>query len=145
MRAPFLRRRQAPVHRPRAGFSVIEVMIAVTLLGIVMMSLGKFSLIVAQRGRSNELVSARTFALQQQANKFMSLPYDSIATFPATTKALTSGDFKYARIVRIAAPATNRYTITVVVVPASDPARRDSLVLDRTRPPSSSVLCTGCP
>lgn len=141
----FRRRRGATAPRARTGFSVIEVMVAVTLLGVVMMSLGKLSVVIAQRGRSNELVTERTFAMQQQASKFVSMPYDSIATFPTVGKTFMSGDFRYGRLLRITSPGTDRYRITLVIVPASDPARRDSVIIDRSRPPSSSVLCVGCP
>lgn len=139
------RRRRLATPRARAGFSLVEILVAVTLLGVVMMSLGRLSVAIAQRSRMNELVAERSFALQQQANKFQAMPFDSIATFPLTAKSFTSGDFGYGRVLRRTQLATDRYQFMIVIVPTADPTRRDSLILTRTRPPSSSVLCVGCP
>src|SRR3954469_16906120 len=92
------RRVRHPRQRARRdGISVIEIMISLTVLGIVMMSLGKLSVMVSQRGRTNELVANRTFAMQQQANKFSSMAYDSVRTFPTTARSMAAGSFAYVR------------------------------------------------
>lgn len=139
------RRRRASATRQRHGFSVVEIMVAMVLLGIVMMSLGGLASIVARRGRSNTIVAGRTFALQQQTNKILSLPFDSIATFPTTAKTMAAGDFRYKRLLTITKLDNDRYTIKIVILPQAAGAPSDSLILNRTRPPTSSVLCQGCP
>jgi prepilin-type N-terminal cleavage/methylation domain-containing protein len=128
----------------RKGFSLIEVMVAMTLLSIVMMSLAKIGVSVATRGRTNELVAKRNAALQLEANKIGTVPYDSLATWPTTTKSFTLGDFTYSRRLTITSTSSTRYTIKVVVVPATNTKRVDSVMFDRTRPPSGSPLCVGC-
>jgi prepilin-type N-terminal cleavage/methylation domain-containing protein len=128
----------------RKGFSLIEVMVAMTLLSIVMMSLAKIGVSVATRGRTNELVAKRNAALQLEANKIGTVPYDSLATWPTTTKSFTVGDFTYSRRLTITSTSSTRYTIKVVVVPATNTKRVDSVMFDRTRPPSGSPLCVGC-
>jgi len=137
-------RRERP---PRRGISVIEIMIALTILGVVMMSLGKLSVMVSMRGRTNELVASRTFAMQQQSNKFSSMPYDSVRTFPTVQQTLTAGSFSYLRRLTITQPVvgSNRYTVKIVIVPLSDTTKKDSLTLDRAQPPGNTVLCGGCP
>jgi prepilin-type N-terminal cleavage/methylation domain-containing protein len=128
----------------RKGFSLIEVMVAMTLLSIVMMSLAKIGVSVATRGRTNELVAKRNAALQLEANKIGTLPYDSLRNWPTTTKSFTVGDFTYSRRLTITSTSSTRYTIKVVVVPATNTRRVDSVMFDRTRPPSGSPLCVGC-
>ena len=144
------RRVLAPGARPRRsrfGVSVIEIMISLTVLGIVMMSLGKLSVMVTRRGRTNELVASRTFALQQQAAKFTAMPVDSIRTFPTAARTLTAGGFSYLRRLTITQPVVgvNRFQIKIVIVPGSDTTKKDSLTFDRSQPPGNSPLCAGCP
>jgi Tfp pilus assembly protein PilV len=137
--------RRAP--RPPRGISVIEIMIALTVLGVVMMSLGKLSVMVSMRGRTNELVASRTFAMQQQSNKFSSMPIDSVRTFPTVAQTLTSGSFSYIRRLAITQPVAgvSRYVVKIVIVPLSDTTKKDSLMIDRALPPGNTVLCGGCP
>ena len=141
------RRARTARPQPRRGISVIEIMIALTILGVVMMSLGKLSVMVSMRGRTNELVASRNFAMQQQSNKFSAMAYDSVRTFPTVQQTLASGSFRYLRRLSITQPAagTNRYQVKIVIVPLSDTTKKDSLTLDRTQPPGNSVLCVGCP
>jgi prepilin-type N-terminal cleavage/methylation domain-containing protein len=145
MRLRFHSRRRVNAPRPRTGVSLIEIMIAMTILGLVMMSLGKLSVVTAQRGRTNEIAAARTAALQQQSNKFSTMPFDSISTFPTATKVMTAGTFQYRRRLTISAPNTNRRRIVVVIVPVKDSTKKDSLVVDRSQPPGNTPLCVGCP
>jgi prepilin-type N-terminal cleavage/methylation domain-containing protein len=126
---------------PRRGFSLIEVMVAVTLMGIVLMSLGKVAAVSSQRGRTNDLLAKRTFALQQQANLLGSLPYANLAGLP-TSKSYTAGDFTFTRRLTITA-TTQRTTIRVVVVPSADTMRKDSVTVERNGG-SGSPLCQGC-
>lgn len=145
-----MRFRLSPRRRPRArrtrrGISLIEIMISMTLLGLIMMSMGRMSLAVSQRGRTNDVIARRTFALQQQASKFGTMPFDSIATFPTTPQTMVAGTFRYRRRLTITSPSTNRRQIVVVVVPLPDTTMADSLVIDRSRSANNTPLCGGCP
>lgn len=128
----------------RSGFSLIEVMVAMTILSIVLMSLAKFATIIAVRGRDNDLVAKRTAALQLEANKFGAVPFSALANWPVADQTITRGNFTYTRKLSIAAPSSNRYTVKIVVVPVSAPTRADSVLLDRTLPPAGTPLCVGC-
>jgi prepilin-type N-terminal cleavage/methylation domain-containing protein len=128
----------------RRGFSLIEVIIAMTLLAIVLMSLAKMSLMVAVRGRGNDLVAKRTAVLQLEGNKLGALPYATLSTWPTSAQTLTLGDFTYKRRMAIANTGTNRYSIKILITPMNDTTKKDSLTLDRTKPATSTPLCTGC-
>jgi prepilin-type N-terminal cleavage/methylation domain-containing protein len=136
-------RRSRRVRAP-TGFSLIEVVAAMTILSIVLMSLAKFATIIALRGRGNDLVAMRTAALQLEANKFGALPFSILSTWPSADVSVTHGNFSYTRKLTISPASANRYTIKIVVVPSSNPARRDSVILDRTLPPAGTPLCVGC-
>lgn len=134
-------RRAAPHHR--SGFSLIEVMVAMTILAIVLMSLAKLSTVVAVRGRGNDVVAKRMAVLQMEANKFGAMRFDSLATFPTTTKSFTVSGFSYTRRLTITSPSSNRRTIKIVIVPATKPTATDSIIFDRTKP-GAGALCSGC-
>jgi prepilin-type N-terminal cleavage/methylation domain-containing protein len=136
-----VRRRPAPRRFARPGFTLIEVIIALTLLSIVLVSLAKASTIVAVRGRDNGLAAKRTAALQLEANKFGAIPFSSISGWSTAATSFTLGDFTYTRQLTITAQGTNRYTINIVVVPSTDTTRKDSVSLDRALPGMSSPLC----
>jgi len=128
----------------RKGFSLIEVMVAMTILSIVMMSLAKIGVSVAVKGRTNDLVAKRNAALQLEANKLGTVPFTSLGTWSTTTKTFNLGGFSYTRRTTISAATLSRYAIKVVVIPTLDPTKKDSVMFDRTKPPSVSVLCTTC-
>jgi prepilin-type N-terminal cleavage/methylation domain-containing protein len=130
--------------RKREGFSLVEVMVAMTMLAIVMMSLAKMSVTVATIGRTNDIIAKRNAVLQMEANKLGAVPFDSLATWSTTTKTFTQGSFSYTRRLSIISVSSARDSIKIVVTPTSNAARKDSVIIIRARP-ISSVLCTsGC-
>jgi len=130
--------------RKRQGFSLVEVIVAMTLLGIVMMSLAKMSVTVATIGRSNAIVAKRNAALQMEANKLGAMPFDSLATFNTTTKTFTQGTFSYTRRLAITSLGTSRDSIMIAVTPTSNTAKKDSVVLIRSKPLTNALCTSGC-
>jgi prepilin-type N-terminal cleavage/methylation domain-containing protein len=130
--------------RQRKGFSLVEVMVAMTLLSIVLMSLAKIGVSVATRGRVNALVTKRNAALQIESNKLATMPFDSLANWSTSTTTFTRGGFTYSRRTTITRISSSRYTIKVVVTPSTSTTRKDSVIFDRTKPPTGSPLCVGC-
>ena len=115
-----------------------------TILSIVMMSLAKVGVSVAVKGRMNDLRAKRNAALQLEANKLGTVPFDQLGTWSTVTKTFKLGDFAYTRRTTIGGVSTTRFTVKVVVIPTLDPTKKDSIMFDRTRPPSGSPLCVGC-
>jgi hypothetical protein len=119
-------------------------MVAMTVLSIVMMSLAKIGVSVAVKGRTNDLVAKRNAALQLEANKLGTVPFDSLGRWSTTTRTFTNGGFSYTRRTTIGAMTMYRYAIKVVVTPTLDPSKKDSVMFDRTKPPAGTPLCTTC-
>jgi len=138
------RLRRVLSRRARRGFSLIEVMVAMTILSIVLLDLAKVTTALALRGRTADLVAKRVAALQLEANKMGAVPYASLAGWSTTDQTITRGNFTYTRKLTITAASTTRYSIKIVVIPSADPTKKDSVMLDRALPPSSSPLCVGC-
>lgn len=121
--------------RPRRGVSLVEIIVAMTLLAFVIGSLSLLSAKSARRAKDLDLGSARTFALMQQSNRFAVLPYDSIRVYAPRTDTITSGRFQYRREVSWTQGTTgSEYkTIQVILIPLDDQTKRDSLTFLRAK------------
>lgn len=128
--------------RHRRGFTLAEVIVAMTFLSIVLLSMARMSMVVSQRGRTNGISAKRTFVMIEEANKFGAMPYDTLAAFSISNVTKTAGDFTYTR--RLARTVTsNRITLKIAIVPRADTTMVDSVWVNRSKP-AQSPLCTGC-
>jgi prepilin-type N-terminal cleavage/methylation domain-containing protein len=131
----------------RKGFSLVEVLVALTMLSIILMSLARVTFQMAASSRTNDIVAKRNAALIEEANKYSAMPFVSLASSPAADR--TYGDFKFQRTVTVT-PRTGysgQSTVKILIVPyianVLTTAKRDSVILYRTNPPGSP-LCTTC-
>jgi prepilin-type N-terminal cleavage/methylation domain-containing protein len=127
-----------------AGFSLVEVIIAMALLTIVMVLLATMALSVGRRARLNDLTTKRNLALAQQAGRIDVMPFVDLAALTTGTTLMLVGDFSFNRRLTVNKLSTNRYNIKVVVAPVAGEFRADSVTIDRTRPASGTPLCTTC-
>jgi prepilin-type N-terminal cleavage/methylation domain-containing protein len=127
----------------RPGFSLIEVIVAMTLLTVVMIILANMSLAVGRRGRLNDLITKRNAALAQEAGRIGAMPFASVEALSNGTTNLLVGDFSFKRRL-VVSHTTNRSRITVVIEPVAGEFRADSVTFDRTRPATGTPLCTTC-
>lgn len=130
--------------RRRAGFSLAEVIIAMTLLAIVMSSLATLAYTVSERGKDNEVFAKRTFALQHEANRYGVMSFADLALQTNGATEVLLGDFLFTRTLTITAVDSTRYTVKIVIQPVYDPTRRDSVIFDRTKAMTGTPLCTIC-
>jgi prepilin-type N-terminal cleavage/methylation domain-containing protein len=72
--------------RPRGGFSLTEVLVAMTLLSVILMGLARVTFQMASASKTNDTVAKRDAVLVQEANKFNAMSYDSLATVSTTEK-----------------------------------------------------------
>jgi prepilin-type N-terminal cleavage/methylation domain-containing protein len=130
----------------RKGFSLIEVLVAMSVLSLVLLSLAKVTTALALRSRDNDMLAMRTASLQLEANKFGAVPWSKLATWPTADTTVTRGSsFQYTRHIVITKTSSTRYSVKILVIPTLDPAKKDSVMIDRTQPPTSSPLCVvGC-
>ena len=133
----------------RRGLSLIEVMVAIVVLGIMMTFVGHISSGIAQANRRNDVIAKRTFAMQQQSNIIGAMPFSSLtSTVLPASKNFTLGNFNYTR--RVTLTTTGTVTsglvtaITITIVPqtgyASDTLLKESLSMLRSSPNCGTVL-----
>jgi prepilin-type N-terminal cleavage/methylation domain-containing protein len=135
--------RTASGNRP-AGFSLIEVIIAMSLLCIVMIMLATMAIAIGRRGRVNDFTAKRNLALAQQAGRIEALPFPDVVTLASGTTQMLVGDFTFNRRLTVTPTGTTRYTIKVVVAPLASEFKPDSVTIVRTRPAAGMPLCTIC-
>jgi prepilin-type N-terminal cleavage/methylation domain-containing protein len=135
--------------RQRRGLSLIEVMVAVMILGITMTFVGHISTGIAQSNRKSDIIAKRTFAMQQQANVVGALPFASLTTtILPPTKNFTLGDFSYTRRVALTkagnASVGQTATIAITIVPQtgipSDTLLQETLTMYRSSPLCGTAL-----
>jgi Tfp pilus assembly protein PilV len=136
------RQEQPAQRRERRGISLVEVVCAMTLLAIVIGSLGLLAAKNAARARNLDASSARTFVLAQQANRFSVLPYDSIPQYAPRTDTVIAGRFRYLRNVSYTQSVTgSEYRrVKVILTPLADPTKKDSLLFERAKTYARSPL-----
>ena len=129
----------------RSGFSLVEVVVTVVLLGIVLSSLGRMSTAISVAARKNDLVARRAAVMQLEANKFGAMPYTTLIAFtPTVATTFTPGGFGYSRKLTITNPSTNRYDVKIVITPTNTALKADSITIERTKPTTATPLCTTC-
>ena len=140
-----LRRRRTP--RPRRGFSLTEILVAMTLLSVILMSLARVTFQMAASSRSNDLVAKRNATLIQEANKFNAMQFANLPSVNQANQTLTFGDFKFTRRLQITNVSSTHRTIKIVIVPwvgtAADETKKDSVFVTRTFS-TGSPLCVNC-
>jgi prepilin-type N-terminal cleavage/methylation domain-containing protein len=135
---------RARATRHRDGFSLIEVIIAMSILAIVMILLATLAVAIGRRGRMNDLTTKRNLALGQQAGRLQAMPFVDVMQLTSGTSQMLIGDFQFNRTFTITPTGSNRYTIKVVVWPIAGEFKADSVTIDRTRPATGTPLCTTC-
>lgn len=128
--------------RARRGISLIEIIVALTLLVVVLGALSVLTTRTVKRSRDLDMASARTFVLMQQTNRFSALPYDSIPSYAPRVDTIWAGRFQYVRSLSYTQGVTgSEYRIVKVrLVPLNDPTHPDSLVFQRAKTYARSPL-----
>jgi prepilin-type N-terminal cleavage/methylation domain-containing protein len=135
-----------PTPRTRDGVSLIEIIVAMTLLVVVLGALSVLTTRTVKRSRDLDVGSARTFVLMQQSNRFSALPYDSIPSYAPRIDTIITGRYKYERrLTYIQGSTGSEYrTLKVLLKPISDTTKKsqkpDSLLFQRAKTYATTPL-----
>ena len=140
---PSLLPRRAP--RARAGVSLIEVVVACTLLALTFTSLTALTVRLAARNRTNAYGEQRTATFFEQVNRVESMLYDSLATYLVTDSAkYGQGYYVWSYTVDAESISTSgraRYRkISLTVTPRLDPTKTVKGTIRRAKSPFSNPL-----
>jgi prepilin-type N-terminal cleavage/methylation domain-containing protein len=147
MSAPFMTPsgRHAASGRARAGMTLIEVIVACSLLAITFTSLSAVSYRLAARNRSNAYVEQRTATFFEQVNRVESMPYDSLTKYlVADSVRVGGGYFVWNYTVDAESLSTSgrqRYRkITLTVTPRLEPKATQVQTIRRYKSPFANPL-----
>ena len=131
--------------RTRAGMTLIEVIVACSLLAITFTSLTAISVRLAARNRSNAYAEQRTATFFEQVNRVESMPYDSLP-FYLVTDSTKVGQGYYVWNYTVDAESLSvsgraRYRkITLRVTPRLDPTASQTTTIRRSKSPYQNPL-----
>ena len=131
--------------RPRAGMTLIEVIVACSLLAITFTSLTAISVRLAARNRSNAYAEQRTATFFEQVNRVESMPYDSLPLY-LVTDSTKVGQGYYVWTYTVDAESLSvsgraRYRkITLKVTPRLDPTASQTTTIRRSKSPYQNPL-----
>ena len=138
------------VARPRAGISLIEVVVACTLLAVTLTALTGLSARMAARTRNVGVVEQRTATYFQEVNRVESMPYDSLGAGYLVTDSSKSGNIYYVWSYTVGAETNNTAPagpsvyrdITLTVTPRVTGGTATTGVIRRARAPSANSFNT---
>ena len=138
--------------RVRAGISLIEVVVACTLLAVTLTALTGLAARMAARTRNVGTVEQRTATYFQEVNRVESMPYDSLSTgLYLVTDSVKSGNsyFVWTYTVGAETPNVNPTStsvyrdITLTVTPRVTGVSAVSGIIRRVKAPAVNSLNVG--
>jgi prepilin-type N-terminal cleavage/methylation domain-containing protein len=128
----------------RKGFVIVEVIVAMVILGVAVSSLAALVYSVSRSGIKTTGDAYRNGVLMQEVNRLEGIPYDSIAVGSASY-SVTSGSYAHTRVVTVTEPTVAVVkSIKVVITPANSRFKPDTVSFIRTKARVSHVLCKTC-
>lgn len=140
MRKPRIER-SAAVRRsaPRGGFVLLEVIIAMLILGVVLSSLAALLYSVSQGSFKSIGGAYRNAILLQEVNRLEAVPYNLLLV-GTTTTTVTAPPYAHTRTVTVTNPATNVKWVTLVITPTIRLYRPDTTKFIRTLGMTTNVF-----
>lgn len=127
--------------RSRAGVSLIEVLVALVLFGIIATVHTVATMRYGARQRFAAVGSARSAAIAQSIDLFSAMPRASIAGATGCTDIDEWPAFPHERCVSVAAVSGTVSRITIIITPDNAALKPDTVTVDRvttnTTPPFS--------
>lgn len=125
----------------KKGFVLLEVIVAMFILGVVLSSLAALMFQVS-RGAFKSIGGAyRNGVLLQEVNRLEALPYDSLP-IGTTTATITALPYPHTRTVTVTNPSTNVKTVKLVIAPTIALYKPDTAIFTRTLGVTTNVFNT---
>jgi prepilin-type N-terminal cleavage/methylation domain-containing protein len=133
---------RAGVLNSRGGFTLVEVMVSMTLLSVASLSMGTLLFRAARLATATSAASYQTATLAGEAGQMDALPFDALAagTICAT---VTAQPFPHTRCTTVNVVSAKVKTIIIVVTPSGNPLMHpDTTLITRTKSVPSNPLKT---
>ena len=124
----------------RRGISLIEIMVAVTLLGIMATVHTVVTLRYAVRNRVAAVGVNRSAAVSTALDLYSTMPFSAIAPSVGCTTITTQARYLHQRCVTVTTPTSAITRVRIIITPANSTFRVDTVTVDRARPPVGSLF-----
>ena len=121
----------------REGVSLVEVIVAMTLLGVALTSLAGLTFQAARRASTVAADSYRQGVLMQEVNRLAAVPFASLASGCTT---VSTGTFPHTRCATVTTISSKMKSVRVVVTPTQANVLPDTVTFDRTKAPTGNPL-----
>ena len=149
-------RRTRRTPRIRAGVSLIEIVVACTLLALTLTGLTGLYVKLAKRQQNIATIDQRNATLAQELNRVASLPYDSLATTTtgSVSRYLVDDSIRVGNSYYVwkytvdpessGTLATTKYRkIKLTILPRADTTTKQVITIRREKVPYRNVFNTG--
>lgn len=128
--------------RSREGVSLIELVVAITFLGVVLASIAALTTEAAQQATILAGQSRRQAALTEEVNRLTAMPFAALTPGLGACRVLNEPGFVHTRCVSVTALTTYVRRVQVIVTPRQRGTRPDTVTFVRANPPAISPLKT---
>ena len=121
----------------QGGFSLVEIVVALTIMLVAVMSLAAGTAAVARMsGGSADLVH-RSASMDDYAGALSTMPWSEL---PGTSCETISGDYTYERCVTVTNVSASEKQFVITVTPENPRISPDTITIERGRPLGSNPL-----
>jgi prepilin-type N-terminal cleavage/methylation domain-containing protein len=128
----------------RAGFGLVEVIVAMILLAVAVSALASLALSVSKSSMKVTGTAYRNGVMMQEVNRLETLPYDSLHNGNSSISVSTA-PYPHTRVITISEPSLNLKTVKIVLTPTNINYKPDTVNFTRTRARTTRVLNTTLP
>jgi prepilin-type N-terminal cleavage/methylation domain-containing protein len=128
--------------KQRKGISLIEVLVAVTLLGLIATVHTVVTLRYAVRNRTAAIGVDRATAISTAVDLYATMPFASLPSSGSSscTTITTLVNYQHQRCVSVSSPTQAIRRIQIIIAPSNTAFRSDTLRVDRSLPPTGSIF-----
>jgi prepilin-type N-terminal cleavage/methylation domain-containing protein len=124
----------------RRGISLIEVMVAVSLLGMMATVHTVVTMRYAVRNRAAAIGVNRSTAISTAVDLFSTMPYSAVGTNTGCVTVSEPVAYPHQRCVTTTAPTSTITRVRIIIRPTNTAFRPDTLWVDRAAPPAGSLF-----
>ena len=130
------------MRRAARGFSLIEIIVAMTILAITLAGFAGLTYQYLRRVRTLDGRVAQFALVTEQAQRLQVLPWDSLVSRAGCT-TVTTGLLPHTRCVVLTDVNTARKQVRVIITPTNPAIKPDTVLFHRVKP-FYDALCQGC-
>ncbi len=124
------------------GFTLIEAMVAITLLSVGALALGGLLARSSRMAIASASTLHGTAAMSTEVGRLNALPFDQLPAAGETCTTISAAPFPHTRCTRLTDVSATVKEVRVRVTPAAANVRPDTVNFQRTKPGGNPALTT---